>query len=215
MRRQTYSLNQFAAYFSYTLVLTGIIDFANGTVRGEPQFSPAELPLLTKHAREHGLKTFVHCSGTDGLHLAVAARVDSIEHGFFMNRAILEQMAEKRIVWVPTFIPVEFQARHGGWDLDTVAGLRRILDNHASMLVLAADLGVPVMAGSDAGSPGVKHGSGILEELKLMYAAGLDRDRVLAGATSVPQEHFRLNGGYIAVGRKADFITCDPLDQPV
>lgn len=196
------------------IVLTGIIDFANGKVKGDPQFTLAELSLLVKCAKDHDLKTFVHCSGTAGLELAVAAGVDSIEHGFFMTPELLRGMAEKRIAWVPTFIPVEFQAvapQYAGWDAPTVEKLRAILDNHARCLALAMEYGVPVMAGSDGGSFGVRHGAGLLEELRLMRRAGMSEEQVLFAAVAAPRRHFRLSGGLIRPGETADFITGYPL----
>ena len=97
---------------------------------------------------------------------AAAAGVDSVEHGFFMTPAILREMAERQIAWVPTFIPVEFQYRHpeyGRWNAAVLEKLRAILDNHACCLRLAEEYGVPVMAGSDGGSFGVPHGRGLRE----------------------------------------------------
>ena len=113
------------------VIQTGIIDFKAGTVKGEPQFDTAELQFIVRLAREEGLRTFVHCSGAAGIEVAVAAGVDSIEHGFFMTRELLKGMANQGIAWVPTFSPVEFQWRRpeiAGWDEQTVSNLRRILD---------------------------------------------------------------------------------------
>ncbi len=197
-------------------MLSGIIDFANARVKGEPQFTHEELDLLVKCAKDYGLKTFAHCSGVDGLELAVNSGIDSIEHGFFMNEKILEQMGTKNIAWVPTFVPVEFQARepqHAGWDENTVKKLREILDNHSNMLKYALRNGVRVMAGSDGGSFGVRHGHGLHEELQLMHNTGMSEEEVLASACSVPQKHFGLKGGFIRPGYRANFISFNPLSS--
>ncbi|MDD4817965.1 MAG: amidohydrolase family protein [Victivallaceae bacterium] len=196
------------------IVLSGIIDFANGKVKGEPQFTLEELRRLVDAGHRRGLRSFVHCSGEDGPALAVAAGVDSIEHGFFMTPAILEAMAAKQIAWTPTFIPVEFQYRepqYGGWDAPTRGKLRAILDNHARCLRLAVEYGVPVMAGSDAGSFGVRHGYGLLEELALMRRAGMSEEAVCAAATNVPRRHFGLPPVHLRPGERADCIFADAL----
>jgi imidazolonepropionase-like amidohydrolase len=149
----------------------------------------------------------------------VAAGVDSIEHGYFMTRDILGRMADKGIAWVPTFSPVHFQwafPQHAGWDQATVANLSRILDDHAEQVALAHDLGVPIIAGSDAGSPGVDHGGGLIDELLHLLRAGLPMPAVLRAATSRPRALWDMEPARIARGDRADLILLDrsPFDDP-
>ena len=194
------------------IVLTGIIDFENGCVKDQPQFTLEETRLAVKTAHDLGLKTFAHCSGRDGLEIAVEAGVDSIEHGFFIDRSIVERMAERSIAWCPTFIPVSFQwaqPQYCGWSPTAVGKLRGILDNHCEHLRLAHELGVQLLAGSDGGSYGVRHGVGLLEELVLMHEAGVPLEAVLRAATSEPRKHMKLPCNSIKVGSAADFITLD------
>jgi len=88
------------------ILLTGIIDFEKGEMKGGVQFDAAETNLIVTTARQHGLRTYAHCSGMEGLRIAVDAGIDSIEHGFFLEKEILREMADKSIAWVPTFSPV-------------------------------------------------------------------------------------------------------------
>jgi imidazolonepropionase-like amidohydrolase len=201
------------------VILTGIIDFKAGVVKGEPQFDREELRSIVLQARECGLRTFVHCSGIAGLEVAAAAGVDSIEHGFFMNRDILKAMADKSISWVPTFSPVHFQWQHpeiAGWDGQTVANLRRILDSHLEHVALANDMGVPLVAGSDAGSHGVRHGEALIDELDFFFRAGLSMEEVLKSATSRPRSRWGVEAATLAAGQRADFIALEgsPFDDP-
>lgn len=191
------------------IILTGIIDFERGEVRGEPQFDTGELRALVTAAHKAGLKTLVHCSGLAGLKVAVAAGVDSIEHGFFMTREILLEMADRQICWVPTFSPVQFQWQQpklAGWNDRTVANLRRILDQHQTHLALGVSLGVPIIAGTDAGSYGVCHGPSLSEELTLMLSSGLRLQDVLAAATSRPRALWSMASANIAVGNGIDVV---------
>jgi imidazolonepropionase-like amidohydrolase len=191
------------------VILTGIIDFDAGGVKGEPQFSAEELRAIVDVVHRAGKKTFAHCSGPSGLEVAVEAGVDSIEHGFFMSRDILIRMAEKRIAWVPTFSPVHFQwARPelAGWSAATIDNLRRILDGHLEHVGLADRLGVALVAGSDAGSPGVPHGTGLVDEIFHFLDAGLSMTSALISATSRPRRAWGLDPATIAPGRRADLV---------
>lgn len=191
------------------ILLTGIIDFEAGAVTKAPQFDLESLKLIVSVAADHGLKTFAHCSGLDGLELAVAAKVDSIEHGFFMEEGILDAMVEKEIAWVPTFSPVHFQwARPelAGWNENTIGNLRRILDDHLHHVEMAYHKGVQLVAGSDAGSHGVQHGSALIDELDFFLEAGLPMQEVLKSATSRPRRLWGCESIDIAENNIADFV---------
>lgn len=194
------------------VLLTGIIDFEKGTMKGAVQFDTQEACLITAAARGHGKKTFVHCSGLDGLKIAVEAGFDSIEHGFFMNREILNGMAEKQLAWVPTFCPVYFQYARpelAGWQSGTVARLWTILDNHYQHIQQTRASGTPLIAGSDAGSYGVPHGISLINELCHMQKAGLSLETVLASATSVPRSAWGCESADIRKGLSADIALFD------
>jgi imidazolonepropionase-like amidohydrolase len=109
---------------------------------------------------------------------------------------------------VPTFAPVQEQVDHAdvmGWDSEIVANLRRILEGHAASLVMAHQMGVVIVAGSDAGSVGVAHGLGLLYEMELMERAGLPSIAVINAATGVGSDRFayreklgRIKAGYLS-----------------
>lgn len=194
------------------VLLTGIIDFEKGCMKGGLQFNLEETKLIVRTARELGLRTYAHCSGLEGLQVAVEAGIDSIEHGFFMEREILRAMADQGIAWVPTFSPVYFQYARpelAGWKKPTVAGLWRILENHLEHVALASEMGVPVVAGSDAGSYGVPHAQGLIDELLFQHRAGMSLDKVLASATSVPRRLWRCTSADIVAGNRANLIVLE------
>lgn len=175
------------------LILTGIIDFDAGAVTDEPQFTLDEARVVVDAARSHGRATMVHCSGPKGLAIAAAAGVGSIEHGFFMSRDTLALMAENQVAWTPTFCPVHFQwaqPQAVGWKPETVGNLRRILDEHAQHLLIARELGVPLLLGTDAGSMGVEHGHAVFDEIDRYLEAGLSLQDTLRAATAANRRHF-------------------------
>ena len=201
------------------LIATGIINFEAGAVLTQPQMPADELARFTAAARARSRQTFAHCSGNDGVANCIAARVDSIEHGFFLDEAQLAQMRDADIGWVPTFAPVQFQvdkAEMLGWSPQIRANLQRILDGHAASLANAARLGVCVIAGSDAGSHGVPHGWGLLDELRLMEAAGMSALQVIHAATGAGAARlgFAEDFAVLRAGAKPRFILTEhsPLE---
>lgn len=194
------------------VLLTGIIDFENGVVKGPPQFDLEELTLIVSKARSLGKRTAVHCSGLDGISIACEAGVDSIEHGFFMNVELLKVMADKQIAWVPTFSPVEFQRERpelAGWNEATVGKLSEILENHHTCLAEAYRLGVPVLVGSDGGSFGVPHGLGAINDLVYMRKNVSDVTALLNSATTLSRKRLGLPSNEIVVGNSIDAISLD------
>lgn len=194
------------------IILTGIIDFAAGEVKGAPQFDEEALRAIVATAHEHGKKTFAHCSGAEGLKVAVAAGVDSIEHGFFMTSDILDVMADKHIAWVPTVSPVHFQwvrPELAGWSADTIGNLRRILDSHAKHIGLAHHKGVQLVAGSDAGSPGVVHGEALIDEIFHFVDAGVPMAAAIESASIRPRRLWGLPATGIRAGSDAALVLMD------
>jgi imidazolonepropionase-like amidohydrolase len=67
--------------------------------------------------------------------------------------------------------------------------------------------GVPILAGSDAPSPGLAHGLSLHRELELLVLSGLTPLEALVAATSAPARTFALHDrGRIAPGRRADLV---------
>ena len=193
------------------LIPTGIINFKLGAVTTEPQMTTDELRQLVVAANVAGRQTFAHASGDAGIERVIESGVDSVEHGFFVRDDQLARMRDRRTAWVPTFAPVQRQvdeAKLYGWDATIVGNLQRILDNHAASLVKAHALGVLIVAGSDAGSVGVAHGTGFYYELELMERAGLPPLAVINAATgtSAGRLGYREKFGRIEPGWLSRFI---------
>ena len=170
------------------LLATGIINFKVGQVTTAPQMSAAEVAALVNAATRHGKQTFAHASGTDGIENSIEGGVTTVEHGFFITEQQLAKMRDRQIAWTPTFAPVQLQldrAQELGWNSEVAGHLQRILADHGRMLCKAYQLGVTVLAGSDAGSCGVPHGVGLLREMQQMEAAGMPAMAVLQAATGV------------------------------
>lgn len=193
------------------LIPTGIINFKQASVTAAPQMSSEEVGAFVAAARHFSRQTFAHASGDAGIENAIVGGVDCVEHGFFVRDDQLARMRDNDIAWVPTFAPVQKQIDHAdrlGWPDDIVDGLRRIIDGHRRSLVRADALGVRIVAGSDAGSYGVAHGLGLLEEMQMMESAGLSPLHVVNSATGRGAERlaYKIPIGRVAAGYRSRFI---------
>jgi imidazolonepropionase-like amidohydrolase len=169
-------------------------------------------------ARAHAAKVKVaaHCEGEDAATRAVAAGVDSIEHGYKVNDATLALMAKKGIALVPTDYPLGFyesfvpaappEARQAA--LEYFAGFRA---EAKGRLARAKAKGVPIVYGSDAYTVTPLDDRG--REMALVFQAyaesGLTPLEVLRTATSNSAKHLGLEGGTLAVKGRADVIAVE------
>jgi imidazolonepropionase-like amidohydrolase len=193
------------------LIPTGIINFKQGKITADPQMTTEEISELVAAAKSFGKQSFAHASGDTGIERAIEGGVDSIEHGYFVRADQLAKMRDWQIAWVPTFAPVQAQIDHAnllGWDDKVVSNLKKILDQHTASLVKAHEMGVPIIAGSDAGAFGVAHGIGFLNELELMERTGLSPLVVINSATGTGSNRlaFKEKFGQIKPGFQSRFI---------
>lgn len=84
--------------------------------------------------------------------------------------------------------------------------LRRILDSHSEHVALAADIGVNLIAGSDAGSTGVTHGKSLINEIFHFLDCGVSMKDALCASTSRPRQLWGTASSDIKKGARADMI---------
>ena len=179
---------------------------------GEPAratFSAAELAAGTAAAHDAGRIVAVHTGTTEGLTRAIAAGVDTIEHGYGGTPAQFAQMAAKGIALCPTLAAADAVARYRGWNGQEPAPESVRLSRTSFAAARAAK--VPLCMGGDVGV--FAHGDNA-REMVLMQAAGMPAIEVLAAATSGNARFFRLADrlGSIGTGLLADLgaVTGDP-----
>ncbi|MHB8353100.1 MAG: hypothetical protein ACYDCF_01510, partial [Burkholderiales bacterium] len=96
-----------------------------------------------------------------------------------------------------------------GWSEDTVAKLRAILDAHHDHVAMAAEMGVNLVAGSDAGSPGVDHGRGLIDEIFHFLDCGMTMKQALQAASTCPRRLWDADPADISIGHRANLIVMD------
>jgi imidazolonepropionase-like amidohydrolase len=168
-----------------------------------PTLSAAELAAGAQAGHDAGRIVAVHTVTPEGMRRAIAAGVDTIEHGYGGTSEIFKAMHDKGIALCPTLAAPDAIARYHGWNgqdpaPDSVAASRR-----SFRLALAA--GVPICVGGDVGV--FPHGENA-REMALMAAAGMAPAQVLIAATSGNARilHIADKVGAIKTGLFADLI---------
>ncbi|OLN29046.1 amidohydrolase family protein [Desulfosporosinus metallidurans] len=175
------------------VVVTGLIKFDDYQVVGPTQWTVEELRELVEAAHRRGILVMAHASGEEGISVAIAAGVDSIEHGYYMTTQHIELMREEKIAWVPTVAPIgnilKYPSdRYSSHEIDT---LKRILETQLAKINEAYRLNVRLGVGTDAGAYRVPHAKGFYDELDWMAQTGIPKLEVYRLAT---QENARICG---------------------
>jgi imidazolonepropionase-like amidohydrolase len=172
----------------------------------EPAYTQPELEALVEEAHRLGLRVAAHAIGEGGVAAALRAGVDSVEHGMFLDQAAIELFLATGARYTPTF-----SAPHGilagpsvpAWIKDRA---RPAAEAQGDSFRAAVQAGVPVVAGTDAGTPDNPHG-GVAREVAFMVEAGLD---VLAAVRAATAEAADLLGvpdrGVLQTGAHADVL---------
>jgi enamidase len=173
------------------------------------------LDAIVDEAHSFGLPVFAHWGTQEDLSDVLNAGVDGLEHteprGTMQGWAqgILDTLVERDVSLSPTLAVLEAATRRPRSQLPPdimQEPQQRVREFHAA--------GGRVVAGSDAGMPGVPFGPGLHRELELLVESGLTPQEALKAATShaaiaLQSDHI----GAIAPGRAADLLVVkgDPL----
>lgn len=198
-----------------TAATGGAYGQAEGEDVGASELSYEELAALATEAHRRGRKVAAHALGTDGIRNAVCAGIDTIEHGVFLTEDIISMMQAQGTVLCPT-LAVYRKMADGMAPPYAIAKAKEVVAAHQQSVAMAIDAGVPVIAGTDAGAPGMPHPS-LVDELTSLLDAGLPPQQVLQAATSGAASALGLPGkGRIGIGSAADFLLVDgdPLADP-
>jgi imidazolonepropionase-like amidohydrolase len=173
------------------------------------QFTDEELEAIISIAKDYHFKVAAHAHGTEGMKRAVAAGVDSIEHGTYMDLATMKLMKKKGTAYVPTIIAGKFVAEKAevdGYFSEVVRPkAREIGPLIQETFAKAYAEGVHIVFGTDTGvSP---HGDN-WKEFGYMVEAGMPEIEALNSAMKVGAELLDIDAdlGTIEPGMLADVI---------
>lgn len=108
-----------------------------------------EMKAAVAAAHDAGRPVAVHAATAAGMRRAIAAGVDTIEHGYGGTAEIFAAMAAQGIALCPTLAASDAVARYRGWDGSEPAPPAVVLNRHSFALSLKA--GVHICMGGDVG----------------------------------------------------------------
>jgi imidazolonepropionase-like amidohydrolase len=163
-------------------------------------------------------KAAAHCHGDAAAKIAIAAGVDSIEHGSFLKQDTLAEMKRRGVVYVPTLMAVEdVERRAKEHKLPPVIAQKALeaAGSLAKTFQAAAKMGVTIGLGTDSG---VSHHGFNTHEVTLMVKNGLPAAQALQAGTVVDAKLLQMEDriGKLAPGYLADVIAVpgDVLQDP-
>jgi imidazolonepropionase-like amidohydrolase len=188
-----------------------------GSLAQYPSFSLRELQVVVETAHDLGRKVSMHCIATESIDRAVAAGADLIEHASFYGTdlvprydpAVGERLARTGIPVTPTL-----QVARDLVDLDDAnpdaALWRQRRETHLEIVARLRELGVPILAGSDAGWRATAFDT-FWKEFDELTAAGLTPVEAVRAGTGATAQSLGLadSVGTVQPGHRADLLVVD------
>lgn len=170
-----------------------------------PQLTREEMNAIVDEAHQWGRKVAAHCHGDAAAKIAVAAGVDSIEHGTFLQPDTLAAMREKGIYLVPTLVAAEtVKTKLDKYPESIATKARAAIAARDALFRNALKAGVKIAFGTDSAvsAHGVNAREfGLMTSLGMTPAAAL---RTTANSAELLGWGDRI--GTIAAGKLADIV---------
>ena len=187
------------------------------------EFTDDELAAVIDETHRNGLPITAHATYDACIRRVVEFGIDVVEHGGSMSDETIALLLERKVPIVTTFAPVVMQsqpeiARTFNIPEWKIAERQRAVADPSRYdgLVRAAQAGVTIVFGTDAGSPAVGHDV-VAPELKFMVKLGVVKDN-LDAIRSATIKAAALSGldariGSLEAGKAADLIVVagDPV----
>lgn len=191
------------------LMATGGI-CTQGVSPGQTQYSLEEMAAGVEEAHKAGVPAAAHAQGLEGVKISLRAGIDTIEHGMSLDEEAIEMMLEKKVPLIPTLSAGARIIQNGleaGIPPFIVEKSTKHRKERLESCGLAYQAGVPVVLGTDAGTPFNRHGDNAYELLELS-AVGLSAHEVILAATGNAAKALGIERvtGTIEPGKHADLL---------
>lgn len=185
----------------------------NGKLSSIPTFTPEELKAIVDEAHRLRRKVAAHAMARPGVTNALAAGVDSIEHGIAIDDDLLDQMVAKGVFLAPTLTVTEYVAPGRAAAGGAIWG--KIPAFHQDTFRRAVKKGVKIAFGTDVG--GFDWDLNQAREFTYMTRFGMSPMQAIQAGTRVGAELLDMADqlGTLEKGKLADIIAVpgDPLED--
>jgi imidazolonepropionase-like amidohydrolase len=178
--------------------------------------TPEEINAVVDAAHRFGAKVAAHSGSSSATSVAIDAGVDSIEHGYTLDRAVLKKMAKHGTWLVPTIVvsqpaTADFFEKIGSpqWYLDRRDSVGK---EHWKALETAIEEGVNIALGTDQLPHEPNDGTtATAREAQYYVEAGMTPLQALRAATIEPARMLEADDeiGSLEVGKYADIVAVD------
>lgn len=170
------------------------------------QLTQEEMNAIISEAHAWSRKVAAHCHGDRAAKMAIAAGVNSIEHGSFLEDDTLLEMKNRHVYLVPTLSAAYWKSKNFDKLPPVVAAKARAAFAHIDQTVQhAVKIGVPIALGTDAAVG--PHGQNALE-FWLMTRDGMTPAQALMAGTAGGADLLGIAGhtGTLQAGKAADIV---------
>lgn len=189
--------------------------FSHGDTPGAQQLTLEELKAVVDEAHMAGLKVAAHAHGTSGIHDAIIAGVDTIEHASLADDEDIRLAKAHGAYFSMDIYNTDYtqaEGRRNGVLEENLKKDRDIGEIQREVFQKATRAGVKMVFGTDAGV--YPHGTNA-KQFAVMVKWGMSPMQAIQAATSTAAEALGRSGdvGAIAPGRLGDLIAVkgDPL----
>jgi len=176
----------------------------DGKLHSWVNFTDDEMEAMVSETHRLGKKVAAHAMGWDGIDAALRHNVDSIEHGYGLDEALMDRMVKQGAYWCPTiYVGVYVAEGRAAAGAPIWLAMR---DIEAKAFGVAYRKGVKIAYGTDAG--GFAWTENQAKEFAYMVRYGMPPMQAIQSATTVAAEMLEQsdNFGSIEPGKYADII---------
>jgi imidazolonepropionase-like amidohydrolase len=182
----------------------GVLSIADSV--DEPELTQEEMNAIVSEAHMWKRKVAAHCHGDKAAKMAIAAGVDSIEHGSFLKDDTLAEMKARHVYLVPTLSAGDWVGAKADQFPPAIAVKARAAAAQINITFQhAVKIGVPVALGTDAAVE--PHGRNA-HEFVLMANNGMTNVQALMAGTANGADLLGIAAetGTLQVGKSADIV---------
>jgi len=189
-------------------------DYPGRDGRLAPHYAPATLAEAVRRVHAAGARMAIHVNLPEVIEAAIEAGVDSLEHATWLAPSHIPELVRRGTAVVPTLLirdRVLHMVERAGMPRDEVGSFLAAYGRLPATVRLAAESGVTVLAGTDAGM--LPHGR-VRDEVEQLMAAGVAPSTAIGAASWAARRYLGLPA--IEPGAPADLVAFarDPRTDP-